>query len=328
MKKKMRKRFWTLGLIPVLAVGSLSGCGTKDSQSAERTGSFFNTVISIKIYDKDAEALMDGCFQLASEMEGIFSAQDSESELYSLNHRTSSVVTVSDDLADCLSEGLYFGEISDGAFDITIYPVRRLWDFENGTEVVPDEASIREAVQQVDASKVHLNGNEVTFDSPDTMIDLGGIAKGYISSKMKAYLKENGCQSALINLGGNVSTLGRKPDGSEWSVGIQKPFSDRGELLMTVTSSDSCVISSGIYERYFERGGRLYHHILDPRTGYPADTDLNQVTLIGDDDAACDALSTITMLVGREKAEEIIRTCYPELQVYFTDSENHIEKMS
>ncbi len=304
-----------------------AGCGKTTDNMAERSGTFFNTSISIRVYDDNGEALLDGCFEIAEEMENTFSAQKEGSELYEVNHRSSQTVTVSDDLAECISEGLHFGEISDGAFDITIYPVRELWDFESGTAIVPDESAIEEALTKVDYTKIHIEGNTLTFDSEDTMIDLGAIAKGYISAKLKNYLSENGCTSALINLGGNVSTLGTKPDGSKWTVGVQEPFSDRGEILTTVESEDNCVISSGIYERYFEVDGKMYHHILDPQTGYPAETELNQVTLVGTDDTACDALSTICMLEGKEKAAEIIKEYYPDIQVLFTDKDNNIEWM-
>lgn len=315
-----------LWLVLILAV---TGCGRNTSENeAERTGTFFNTAISLKIYDEKAEALMDACFDMAEEMENIFSAQKEGSELYELNHRTEQTVTVSDDLAACLSAGLAFGELSEGAFDITILPVRNLWDFESGEGKVPDEKELEKALEAVDYTKVHIDGNVVSFDSEETMIDLGGIAKGYISGKMKAYLADEGCQSALINLGGNVSTLGTKPDGSQWTVGVQEPFSDRGELLETVEAeNDECVISSGIYERYFEEDGVLYHHILDARTGYPVETQLNQVTLVGMEDMALDALSTICILEGREKAEEILKAYDPEIKALFTDTKNQIEWM-
>jgi thiamine biosynthesis lipoprotein len=157
------------------------------------------------------------------------------------------------------------------------------------------------------------------------MIDLGGIAKGYISEQLKSYLREEGCSSAMINLGGNVSSLGTKPGGAPWIVGIQKPFSDRGEILTTVESTDNAVISSGIYERYFRANGKFYHHILDPQTGYPAETDLNQVTIIGEDDAACDALATIGIILGREKTKKLAEKLDAPVKILFTGRNNELE---
>jgi len=289
------------------------------------SGTYFNTVIDIKIYGDDAEAALDGCFAICDEMEEVLSAQLEGSELYRLNHRTEQTVEVSEDLAECIGRGLAFGEKSDGAFDITILPLRNLWNFEGEDPKVPDEEDIRAELAKVDYTKVHLTDRKVTFDSPETMIDLGGIAKGYISAKLKSYLTVQGITSALINLGGNVSTLGTKPDGSDWTVGIQKPFSDRGEVLTTVESANNSVISSGIYERYFEENGVLYHHILDTKTGYPVETNLNQVTIIGTDDADGDALATICVALGTDRAKKFLAEQYPDVKALFTDSENNTE---
>lgn len=305
-----------------------SGTGAADDPM-EWSGMYFDTVISIRLYGDQAAEWMQGCADYCSRMENTLSAQKETSELYQVNHRTEQTVTVSDDLAECIEEGLKYSEMSDGAFDITILPVKDLWDFEEDSHegTVPDDADIQEQLKKVDYTRVHLNGNELSFDSPDTMIDLGGIAKGYISGKLEDYLVSEGCSSALINLGGNVRTIGTKPDGSEWTVGIQTPFDDRGTVLTTLNTADDSVISSGIYERYFESNGKIYHHILDPRTGYPADTDLNQVTVVGEDDAAGDALATIGIVLGEEGMKEFLQTndLTSTETVLFTDQENQYE---
>ena len=294
---------------------------------AERSGTFFDTVIGIRINDERAEELLDGCFGICEDMENVLSAQKEGSELYRLNHRNEQTVEVSEPLAVCIRRGLEFCELSEGAFDITILPVRELWDFEteDHASAVPEDNKIRQELKRVDYRKVHVENRTVTFDSPDTMIDLGGIAKGYISEQLKSYLREKGCSSAMINLGGNVSSLGTKPGGAPWIVGIQKPFSDRGEILTTVESTDNAVISSGIYERYFRANGKFYHHILDPQTGYPAETDLNQVTIIGEDDAACDALATIGIILGREKTKKLAEKLDAPVKILFTGQNNELE---
>lgn len=337
-RRRLYPRIVPCVLCAALILGSLSaGCGipsgasaaqgtSADAEMAEDAGTYFDTVIDIRVYGKQAEKLLKGCFSICEEMENTLSAQKETSELYKLNHRSATTVEVSDDLAECIRRGLQYGEMSDGAFDITIYPVKELWDFEGDTDdpEVPDDADIQKALEFVDYRKVHIDGNTVTFDSPDTQIDLGGIAKGYISLKLKNYLKNNGCTSALINLGGNVSVLGEKPDGSPFVVGIQKPFADRGSVLTTINATNDSVISSGVYERYFRKNGRLYHHILDPKTGYPADTGLNQATIIGTDDVLGDALSTICILLGRDRAEELIRKNSLDVTVLFTDTDNQM----
>jgi thiamine biosynthesis lipoprotein len=306
---------------------AMTGTGA-DDDPVEWTGMYFDTSISIRLYGDDAREWMEGAVEYCAKMENTLSAQKETSELYKVNHRTEQTVTVSDELAECISEGLKYSEMSDGAFDITILPVKDLWDFESEdhTGEVPDDNAIQEELKKVDYTKVHLDGNTLTFDSADTMIDLGGIAKGYISAKLKEYLVDQGCMSGLINLGGNVSVIGSKPDGSDWTVGIQTPFDDRGTVLTTVSVSDTSVISSGIYERYFEVDGTIYHHILDPRTGYPAETDLNQVTVIGDDDVAGDALATIGIVLGKDGMEQFLEENGLDQteQVIFTDRDNEV----
>ncbi|MCR5774188.1 MAG: FAD:protein FMN transferase [Lachnospiraceae bacterium] len=305
------------GLISVLL---LCSCSTGKENEASGTGVYFDTVIDIKIYDERAEELLSDCFKLCGDMERILSAHDENSELYRLNHRKGQSVEVSGDLASCIKAGLYCGEISDGAFDITILPVSGLWDFGSETHRVPGDDEIKEALKKVGYGRVHCEGNIVTFDDPETQIDLGGIAKGYISSKLKEYLKSEGCTSAMINLGGNVSTVGSRPDGSAWVVGIQEPFKERGTVYETVEVKDRCVVSSGTYERHFAVDGKEYHHILDPSTGYPADTSLEQATVVGEDDVLCDALSTICVLLGKEKAGEMIKEQGIDVDVLFIDT--------
>ncbi len=313
----MTDRFFRLSAIILFlltAVLTCSSCGNRTFDAA-RDGFFFDTTISIRLRETDkekAEALLDECFRQCRKYELIFSAENPESELYRVNHRPENRVEISDDLRDCLEIAIRFSELTDGAFDFTIYPVSSLWDFHAEQPEIPSEDAVSEAVSKVDWRRVELTGNALVFDSSDTMIDLGAVAKGYISQKLKQYLSDSGCRSALINLGGNVSVLGRKSKKDAWSVGIQKPFSDRGEVLSVIPAEDNCVISSGIYERYFEKDGVRYHHIIDPKTGYPSETDLMQVTVIGTDDASCDALATCALLVGKDRIREIMSLLYTE----------------
>ena len=168
-----------------------------------------------------------------------------------------------------------------------------------------DREEIREALEKVDGSSIRLEGRILYFERQDTILDLGALAKGYISDKLKEYLKAAGVESALINLGGNVMTVGSKPDGSPWTVGIQKPFAPRGTYEKTVSVEDRAVISAGTYERYYEWQGQQYHHILDPDTGYPARTEYAQATIISSSGLLGDALSTSCLLLGREGAEAL-----------------------
>ncbi|MBQ7584540.1 MAG: FAD:protein FMN transferase [Lachnospiraceae bacterium] len=300
----------------------MPGCGA-DSKAASGTGVYFDTVVDIRVYGDNADALLSGCFDICERMEKTLSAHDEESELYRINHRDKAAtgIEVSDELSECIAEGLYYSEASGGAFDITILPLSDIWDFKSDAPSVPSDDEIKEAVKKVDHRKVHLNGNIISFDDPETKIDLGGIAKGFVSAKLREYLISEGCTSALINLGGNVSAIGAKPDGSGWVVGIQEPYADRGTVFEKAAIIDKCVVSSGTYERYFTVGDKRYHHILDPKTGYSADTALYQASVIGDDDVLCDALSTICVLLGKEGSEKLIEEKGWDTAVLFIDTE-------
>ncbi len=326
-KRKYTARLLGCIVLFGLLLSLLTACGSGGEQetqtaTATRSAFYFDTVIDLEITGENAEELAGGCIRICQEMEDTLSAQKEGSELYELNHRSEQSVEVSDDLAACIESGLGYSAMSDGLFDITILPVRDLWDFTGEDPQVPSDGDLKAAVKKVDYRKVHVSGNTVTFDSPDTQIDLGGIAKGYISMKLRTYLRENGCTNALINLGGNVSAIGENPSGRPWKIGIQTPFAARGTVLEALENTDTCNVTSGTYERYFEKDGVRYHHLLDPFTGYPADTGLNQVTVVTDNDVEADALSSICLLMGREKAEEFLRENISDVRVQFVDTQN------
>lgn len=285
-----------------------SCAGEKESKTemCSRSGFYFDTNITIKVYDEQGEALLKKCFSLCNELEHTFSRTLEDSELYQVNHRTSDEVEISDHLASVIALGLEYGEKTDGAFDITICPVADLWDFKSENSQVPAQEDIDTALEKVDYRKVHLDGNTLTFDSEDTMIDLGAIAKGYAADQIKELLLGEGVESAVINLGGNVQTIGSKPDGTPWNVGIQKPFSPSGETLTVVEVADQSVVCTGTYERYFELDGVKYHHVLNPKTGYPVETDLDQITIVCDNSALADVLSTSCLLLGEEQASVLL----------------------
>ena len=321
--------------VPVMAASEEGGYDYADviiedsgDEESLMQGFFFDTVVAVRIYGSGAHNLAEKCAALCAQMEDTFSAQKESSELYKINHRTEQTVEISDDLAACLGLALEFCEATGGVYDVTVYPVYELWDFHGDKDFVPEEEDIKKAVEAVGYEKVHLEGNTLTFDSPDTMIDLGSAAKGYVSQKIKELLTQEGCASALIDLGRNISTVGAKPNGKNWKVGLQLPFAASGELLDIVEVRNQCVISSGIYERFFEKDGVLYHHILDPANGYPVQTDLNMATIVGDDgtdDTLCDILSTVCILLGQEETEKFIKEQDLPVKVCLADRENNYE---
>lgn len=318
-------------LSALLLIISVCGCSHQpsDSQAGKSeefirsTNFLLNTVVTITIYDSEDEALLTGCMDLCKKYENIFSRTSAASELYQLNHRalpqdegTSNTYTVSQELADLLSIGLDYSRKSNGVFDIAIAPLTELWDFSSESPKVPDDAAIHEALTKCGLQGVSVNGQKVTLESPETAFDLGGIAKGYIADRIKDYLLSQGVKSATISLGGNIVCIGSKPDGTPFKIGIQKPFADRNETAAAVEIEDKSVVSSGIYERFFEEDGILYHHILNPADGYPYQNDLIAVTIISDKSVDGDALSTTCFALGYEKGLEYIQTL-PDVQAIF-----------
>lgn len=299
-----------------------SGCQMKDiPQSSttlyEKNFIYFDTVIGLQFYaDENGSDLMNHCMDMCGEYEKTFSRTLESSELYAINHRTKDTVTVSDDMAKLISVGLEYYKISGGKFDITVAPLSDLWDFKSEDATVPDQKEIEAALEKVGADQISISGNTLTFSSDEVMIDLGALVKGFAADRIKSYLTEHGVTSGLLNLGGNVLAIGNRPDGEQWSIGIQKPFDDNEPVADIVKVTDKTVVSSGIYERYFRQNGMIYHHILDPDTGYPIQNDLWGVSIICDSSLTGDALSTTCMTLGYEKASELINSL-PDTEAEF-----------
>ena len=205
-----------------------SGCGMKTGQQAagtlyEKNFVYFDTVISLQFYaDENGSDLMNHCVDMCGEYEQTFSRTLESSELYAINHRTSNTITVSDDMAELISVGLKYYHISDGKFDITVAPLSDLWDFKSEDATVPAQEDIEAALEKVGADQISLSGNTLTFSSDDVMIDLGALVKGFAADHIKSYLTEHDVTSGLLTLGGNVLTIGHRPDGAQWSIGMTR----------------------------------------------------------------------------------------------------------
>ncbi len=286
----------------ILVVSLLCSCSGRPANPVSGQDFMLNTVVSISLYDSRDRKIISRCFEMGKEYENRFSKTIEGSEVWVLNHRKpdETVFTVSDDLAELIGLALRMSRLSGGAYDITVEPLSTLWDFSGGTETVPEDAAIAEAAGKTGWEKITLDGNTLTFLSPDVTIDLGSIAKGYIADRMKEYLISQNVNSAIINLGGNVLCVGKKPDGSPFRIGLQTPFEDHNTAFADLNIEDKSVVSSGIYERFFRKGDTLYHHILNPKTGYPYDNGLVAVTIVSDRSVDGDALSTTLFSMGLE----------------------------
>ena len=305
-----------------LNLGKTSGSG----ESISKSGFYFNTVITVTLYGTKDESLLDDCFSLADTYENYFSNTIEDSDVSKINAADGAPVTVHEETAELIKKGLYYGDLSNGKFDITIGKLSDLWDIstkalldQTDVSMIPSDDEINEALTTVDYQNVVVNGNTVTLKNPSAKIDLGGIAKGYIADRMKDYLYKKGAACGYINLGGNVLCLGAKPDGSSYNIGIQRPFDEEGAAMLAVSVTDQTVVSSGVYERYFEVNGKRYHHILDTATGYPYDNGLLGVSIITDESVDGDGLSTTCFALGLDDGIALVESLDNTEAVFITE---------
>lgn len=273
------------------------------NKAFSKEGFFFDTYIRITLYDcaensnssKDFQAILNECMNICENYELIFSPTNEDSELYKLNHSREYLsggdYTLSTTLEDIIDKTALVTTPFTSKFSIYSGNLCSLWDFNNKT--IPSTNDINDALND-------LNNNK------PTSITLGASAKGYITDKIVEYLKNQGIKEALIDLGGNIYALGDKYNNQSYGIGIKKPFSDSNETIIALKVSDKSVVTSGIYERYFEHNGKIYHHIIDLETGYPADNDILSVTIIADSSFVADCYSTGCVLMGKDYTLKLI----------------------
>lgn len=308
--------------LSALSLFLLSGCSKDQTdQTLTYTDSLFDTVISVQIYDSDDESLIDNCKEICTKYDDMFSNTKNDSEISKINNANGQAVEVSDDTISLLKTAIHYGDISNGKFDITISPVSSLWDFQSEDPEIPDDTDIQSALAHVNYKNIQINGNQVSLTDSEAAIDLGGIAKGYIADQLKDYLESQGVEHAMINLGGNVLAIGKKPDGSDYNIGIQKPFDTTGDPITSVKIADQSVVTSGDYQRYFKKNGKIYHHILNPSTGYPYDNGLSSVTIITDSSVNADALSTTCFALGLDDGMKLVNSTDHVEAVFITSDD-------
>ena len=285
---------------------------TKNTQMEEKAESneeaskdifAMDTYMTVTAYGAKAQEAVDEAEAEIQRLDELLSTGKEESEIAQLNQNKSA--TLSEDAGYLVERALELNKETDGAFDIAIYPVMEAWGFPTQNYQVPTADTLESLLKLADASQIIYdeNSRKISFDREGMKIDLGGIAKGYTSSRIMDIYKENNISSGLVNLGGNVQALGTKPDGSKWRVAVQSP-DDTEDYLGILSVEDKAVITSGGYERYFEQDGKTYHHIIDPKTGYPAENGLTSVTVVSEDGTLADGLSTSLFIMGKEEAIE------------------------
>ncbi len=338
MKHSFTKKLTTLFCVILLAC-SVCGCtlpGSEKNQSVQKTIIAYDTVVTITLYGTTDEAVLSDVANMCMSYEALFSRTIEGSDIYRINHSNGAPVTVNPETLLLIKESIRFSELTDGAIDITIAPVRDLWDFTDNdmassasdSFTLPDDAALSDALSHVDYHCIQYNEatNTVTLTDPQAQIDLGFIAKGYIADKIKEYLLSQGISSAIINLGGNVLTIGSKPDQTPFKIGIEKPF-ETTTSLDVLSVNDRSVVTSGIYQRYATYNDEIYHHILNPETGYPVSGDLLSVTILSDSSMIGDALSTSCLLLGVEKSKQLLAN-FDNVEAVFVTSDYEIIKYS
>jgi len=307
-------------LVFFVLITGIFGTGCAEKQQGvqiSETRLLLDTYCTITIHGDINSELLDEAFAICAELEALFSITIEGSDVWQINHNLGEFIVVNPRTLEVINAGLDFGELSEGMFDISLGRLTRLWDFGSGERNIPTDAEIIAALGAGSYKNIHISGDKdiVWIEPPDDgddggvgsvgiWIDLGAIAKGYIADKIAGFLIERGVSGAMIDLGGDVVTVGNRQDGNPWRIALRKPFGSMDDWIGIVEASNVAVVSSGIYERQFEVDGVLYHHILDPNTGMPAETDVVSAVVIAESGIAGEGLSTIAVLAGSDRAPE------------------------
>ena len=308
--QKYVKRAAAVFVIGCMVTGLATGCSTngksKGSQASllkEQTREVFamDTYMTLKAYGKNAGKALDASVKEIERIENLVSTGKKTSEIARINQNGSG--KVSEDTMKLILRSRELYEDTDGAFDITVYPVMEAWGFTTEKYRIPGKTELQKLLANMDADKIICDEKKgtVKLDQKGMKIDLGGIAKGYTSGRVMEIMKKYGVKNAVISLGGNVQTLNSKPDGSAWQIAVEDP-QDKSSYIGVLSLRNQAAITSGGYERYFEKNGKKYHHIIDPKTGYPSENGLSSVTIVSKDGTLADGLSTSLFIMGRKKA--------------------------
>ncbi len=295
-----------------------SSCQKKNYQE---TRFLMNTFVQIKIYGEPEEKAKNAAelaFQEIEILDRILNCHNPKSRVSELNRKkTAKSYKILDEI---LKESIEYSKLTDGAFDITIYPLMQLWNFENNN-VPPDKSKIKRILRSVNYRFVKVHKNKIYLIG-NSQIDLGGIAKGYVVDSAIDVLKACNIKNALINAGGDIRVIGNKT----WKIGVQHPRKEKGNVMAVLEIKDKAIVTSGDYEKYFEYQGKRYHHILDPKTGYPSEKCIG-VTIIANDTTFADALATGVFVLGPEKGMELIEKLN-DVECIIVDSDDKVHLSS
>ncbi len=322
----MRRLVLILGLVVTLLAVVVSGVRVFANREVTRSEFLMGTWIETKVYGYRANKALDQVYARLAEIEKKMTINAAGSEIDAVNAAAGkSPIRVSPDTFSVVAKAISYSSLTGGRFDPTIQPIVSLWRIGFPDARVPEPQEIQSALRLVGYQGVQLekDGSTIYLTKPGMGIDLGGIAKGYAADEAVKILKENGIKSALVSLGGNIYVIGSRPDGAPWRIGVQDPVDARNSYLGIVQITDATLVTSGAYERYLEANGKRYHHIIDPLTGYPAESDLISTTIVTKSSIDADALSTSLFVLGRVKGLELVKQL-PGVDVILVDRDNRV----
>lgn len=320
------KKFLSISLLLLISI-SIIGCSKKEnSDPLSKTEYFMGTVVTVTLYDKKDEKIIDKAFDEVKKLEELVSINKEGTELDKVNENAGiAPIKVSDDTFTMVKKGLEYSKLTDGYFDITIGPIVKLWSIGLPEARVPSQEEITEKLKFVGYKDLELDEENKTIflKRKGMLIDLGGIAKGYTADKVSTILKEEGVTKAIVDLGGNVYAIGEKSKNTPWKIGVQNPSETRGEIVGTLMLDNKSIVTSGIYERFIEKDGKKYHHILSSFNGYPYENEIAGVTIISNTSIDGDALSTSVFAMGVDKGLEFVNN-HPDIEAIFVTKDNKI----
>lgn len=344
-------------ILSLLLIIALTFAGCEQSKApVTKTGVYFDTVISITLYEHNSSRLIDDCFKIADKYEQLFSKTIADSDVSKVNTSYNQWVDINEETFDMIARSFEYEKLSGGRFSVMCGALTSLWnvsgksdsvsstvsDSESSSEqsIVPTKSEITTVKKLCGMNTLDMDENthSVRVNTLGAKLDLGAVAKGYIADKMKEYLISQGVTSGIIQLGGNVLLIGENPTKQDgfYNIGISAPFygtdmqfSDE-DVITAVSEKDTSIVTSGNYQRYFKYNDQIYHHIIDLSTGYPADTGLNSVTIVTDNSYDADALSTVCFLLGKEKGVNLLDSLNSDgecnISAVFVDSKNQVLK--
>lgn len=348
MYKSRAKKSLIIFLSIFMIILVLVGCANESTESSETTVPandnsiletpykdtqfHMGTYVSLQVYDEGKEAVLAKAYNRVVELEEKLSSNQTDTEIAKINDNAGiQPIEVSEEVMELLVISSEYSALENSGFDYTIGAITDLWRIGFDDARIPESQEIEAILPLVDYRKVELDtDNSTVYLTEDGMkLDLGAIAKGYIADQIVEIFEENGVTTAIIDLGGNVIVMGNSPNREEggWNVGVQDPFDNRGSYIGAINIKDKSIVTSGIYERYIEQNGEIYHHLMNPRTGYPFDNNLASVTIIAEHSTDADGLSTVVFGFGLEEGLEYVNNRDDVEAIFITkDSEVYLSE--